>query len=188
MGRRRWLAALIGAAVIYCVAIEVWLPRDEPFASNIEAVVVLSSGLRKDGTLDANAAARLRRGADVANATAAVLFTTRVQRQKPPILLSDSAQKRVLDSALLRPRWTIADGIALNTRDEASRVSRSTPVRRIALVTSRLHTRRACATFERLGFVVTCVSASRERPLWKTPYFVLYESAALIKYRLNGWI
>jgi uncharacterized SAM-binding protein YcdF (DUF218 family) len=117
-----------------------------------------------------------------------LLFTTRVQRDKPPRVISDSGQRVIIDSAGLHERWVILDGLAINTRDEAQRTLHTAPSTAIAVVTSSLHTRRACATFEHVGFTVTCVSSGPEVPWWKAPYFVLYESAALLKYRLRGWI
>jgi uncharacterized SAM-binding protein YcdF (DUF218 family) len=70
--------------------------------------------------------------------------------------------------------------------------------RRIAVVTSPLHTRRACATFEAVGFQVLCVPAAlrgsgldpqsipedrfRGFRLW------LYETFATNSYKRRGWI
>jgi uncharacterized SAM-binding protein YcdF (DUF218 family) len=113
---------------------------------------------------------------------------------------SDADQQRVV--GLLNPpaRLLIVDSV-FSTRDEAVRMAalaRPLGITRIALVTSPLHTRRACATFEKVGFRVTCVpSESREAALEslreatdrvRALQLTLYEWAAFVKYRARGWI
>ena len=68
----------------------------------------------------------------------------------------------------------------------------------IALVTSPMHTRRACATFEAVGFKVVCVPAdARESGLYEGSGagdrlrvfgWWLYETFASSTYRRRGWI
>ena len=174
-------------AVAYCIAIEIWLPRQDAAGGRIDAVMVLSSSVREDGTLDPNAHQRFRRGIELAKAVGAPLYVSRVIRIEPPILTSDSGQKIIADSARFGS-WAALDGVATNTRNEAERLLMVIPGRSIAVVTSRLHTRRACSTFEQLGFEVTCVSSGSEGPPWWAPYYVLYESAALVEYRWRGWL
>ena len=86
------------------------------------------------------------------------------------------------------------------TRDEATQSWRLLGARgatRVAVVTTPLHTSRACAAFEAVGFTVTCVAA-----VWRA-YNVtapdgwrdrlalfrdwLYERAAALEYRQRGW-
>jgi uncharacterized SAM-binding protein YcdF (DUF218 family) len=185
---RRSIAAAALLALLYCAAAETWLPRDETPTGPLAAIVVLGSYVLENGRLDANGRQRLIRAIGLARATRSQLITTRIRRVDPPILDSDADQKHLVDSLGLGAPWTILQGDALTTRDEAERLRRALPPGAIAVVTTRLHTRRACATFEKAGYAVTCVAAGVEVPLWKAPLFVLYESAALIKYRLKGWI
>ena len=180
---------LVVAGLLYCVAVETWLPRnDEPPAIAPPLVIALSAGVRLDGTLNEAGAARLRTAIAFAVSRGARLVTTRVQRRDAPHLTSDPGQRQMIASAGLSDRWTTLDGFALTTRHEAELLTRIAPPGRIAVVTSRLHTRRACATFEHLGYQVTCISSGRDGPWWRIPYGVAYESAAFIKYRLKGWI
>ena len=61
----------------------------------------------------------------------------------------------------LENHWLNVDSV-YTTRDEAVRVSAALPsarAQRIVVVTSPMHTRRACAAFEEVGFAVTCVAA-----------------------------
>ena len=66
------------------------------------------------------------------------------------------------------------------------------------VVTAPLHTRRACATFVRVGFKVSCAPCreqeynvwhprtSRDRLEASRQY--LYERLGMVKYRFKGWI
>jgi uncharacterized SAM-binding protein YcdF (DUF218 family) len=87
------------------------------------------------------------------------------------------------------------------THDEAVnawRLLRPRGATRIAVVTSPLHTRRACATFEEVGFSVTCVPAisrvysveNADNGLDRLVVFRewLYERAALVEYRARRWV
>jgi uncharacterized SAM-binding protein YcdF (DUF218 family) len=185
---KRTAAALVATSVLYFTAIQIWLPRNETPTGTYDAVVVLGADVLPDSNLNADGAMRLRRGIEVARDTKAPIITSRVIGIERPNPVSDVGQRRILDSAGYIGSFKILDGVALTTRDEAERLKRVLPVGRIALVTSRLHTRRACAVFERAGYSVTCVSAGMEVPWWKGPYKVLYESAAHVKYRYKGWI
>ncbi|MFN2565563.1 MAG: YdcF family protein, partial [Gemmatimonadaceae bacterium] len=88
-----------------------------------------------------------------------------------------------------------------STRDEAVRMrelARSLDISSVAVVTSPTHTYRACATFEKVGFAVTCVpSESRDVALGslgdvtdrvRAFQLWLYEMAGLAKYRVRRWI
>ena len=183
----RRAAALVGAITVLGLLFNWLVPRNDSVIAG-QVTVVLSSGLRVDGNLDWTGRSRLERAIGIADSAGLPLITTRVRRHKPPLLISDSAQRRVVDSLAPALDWVIVSGIATSTRDEAERVRNQISARRVILVTSRLHTRRACAAFEKVGFEVTCASAGRDGPLWKQPYFTAYEAAALLKYWWKGWI
>jgi uncharacterized SAM-binding protein YcdF (DUF218 family) len=113
---------------------------------------------------------------------------------------ADVDQQRLV-SLLERPiRLLIVDSI-FSTRDEAVRtraLAKALDITNVAVVTSPLHTYRACATFEKVGFAVTCVpSESRDVALTtlsgptdrvKALQLWLYELAGLAKYRVSGWM
>lgn len=191
MIRRGRAAVMITTAVaaLYCAAIEIWLPRVDAMPVAPPAMIVaLSSSVDSDGELSQVSRERLGVAIDLARSTGATLITTRVVYKRRPEVTSDRPQRRMVDSAGLSDRWRTLHGVAANTRDEAMRlrgVKTSVP---IVVVTSRLHTRRACKTFERVGYTVTCVSSGLDGPWWIIPYSVAYESAAWIKYRYKRWI
>jgi uncharacterized SAM-binding protein YcdF (DUF218 family) len=129
------------------------------------------------------------------------LVLTRERNRAPgPSVTSDVDQQRLV-SLLERPiRLLIVDSI-FSTRDEAVRtraLASTLDLTSVAVVTSPVHTYRACATFERVGFAVTCVaSESRDVPLAtlrspadrvKAFQLWLYELAGLAKYRVSRWI
>jgi uncharacterized SAM-binding protein YcdF (DUF218 family) len=191
MNRRkvgRLAAGLVAAAALYCIAIEIWLPRNDSLTGSYDAVVVLGANVEPDSNLNEDGAMRLRRGIAVARETKAPIITSRVIGIDAPHPVSDVGQRRILDSAAYTGKFMVLGGVALTTRDEADGLKRVLPAGRIALVTSRLHTRRACAVFEHVGYSVTCVSAGMEASWWRGPYKVLYESAAHVLYRFKGWI
>jgi uncharacterized SAM-binding protein YcdF (DUF218 family) len=183
------LVSLSTAGALYCAAIEVWLPRIDPVPADApDLVIALSSGVEDDGRLMRNGVLRLRKALEFAQERNIALFTTRVRNENHPEITSDGDQRRMIDSAGRGKQWVQLEGLAVNTRDEAQRLRKVMSPTRIALVTSRLHTRRACLTFERLGYRVTCMSSGLDGPPWKIPYNVAYESAAWIKYKMKGWI
>ena len=73
------------------------------------------------------------------------------------------------------------------TSSSATPKSRKTFSLALTVVTSPLHTRRACAAFEHLGLTVTCVGAGQYH-WWTWPYDAVYEQLGWIKYRMKGWI
>ncbi len=66
------------------------------------------------------------------------------------------------------------------------------------VVTSPIHTRRACATFEAVGIGVTCRASPDRTTAWRTQVSPLdrsrafgqwlYETLGWWKYRLLGWV
>lgn len=179
------------------------LVRSDPLGARpLHAVVVLSAGLTDDGHLKPQAADRLLAGLSLVRRglTSTLVLTRERNRASGPPVTSDVDQQRLV-SLLERPfRLLIVDSV-FSTRDEATRtraLARTLDLTSIAVVTSPLHSYRACATFEKVGFVVTCVpSESRELALaaMRTPtdrvralQLWLYELAGLAKYRVSRWI
>jgi len=172
--------------------------RDPLPAAPADAIVVLSSWIDTDGHLDEHAVDRLLTGADLyRRGLAPLLVLSRVRRGRGAAARdSDADQDRVL-ALLGRPvRLARVDAVR-NTHDEAVRVA-ALGVRRVLLVTSPAHTRRACASFEAVGLRVACVpSAGRDLPLrsLRTPDSrvrafrqALYERLATLEYRARSWI
>ena len=179
------------------------LIRADPIGARpVQAIVVLSGGITDDGHLRQQPTDRLLAGLSLLRrGVATTLVLTRERNRRPgPSVTSDVDQQRLV-SLLERPiRLLIVDSI-FSTRDEAVRtraLARTLDLTSVAVVTSPLHTYRACATFEKVGFTVTCVpSESRDvaRAALRTPtdrvkalQLWLYELAGLAKYRASNWI
>lgn len=177
-----------------------WVRNDRP-TGPLDAIVVLSASVNSDGALNVQGVQRLLTGLELYQAGVAPrLFTTAVEETYGSVVRSSTAdQERLISLAGARPAWTSLTGV-YSTRDEAMAAASQLPAgaHAIAVVTSPMHTRRACATFEAVGFRVTCV-ASREHDFvaWHPlspkdrlesfrQYF--YERLGMVKYRAKGWI
>jgi uncharacterized SAM-binding protein YcdF (DUF218 family) len=176
--------------------------RRDSVAGSVDAVVVLGAGVTADGMMKHETLDRLLGGTGLlSHGVAAVMFVSREQRSFGSRTVSDSAdQARVLGMTNVAPRVAFTDSV-LTTRTEALRTKRliaSRGVRTIALVTSPLHSRRSCATFEAVGFRVLCAPApTRESGLdpnsnaedrMRAFRSLLYETFATATYKSNGWI
>jgi Uncharacterized conserved protein len=179
-----------------------WIRRDSLPAAPLDAVVVLSSSVNRDGVLDVSGTERLLSGLAVWRRNhARLLITTRVSdRGSGHVVTSDADQRALIALGGDTLSWRIA-APAHTTHDEALRTAEMlAPARSrsIAVVTSPLHTRRACATFEALGFRVVCIPSGERRyavyslsgPRERLDAFFdwLYEQLGMVKYRTNGWI
>ena len=174
--------------------------RDNLPAHQLDAVVVLSAGITADGMLSPEALDRLLTGlALMRDSVAPVLVVTEPRRSRyGPTAAVDQARVRAL---VARPFPMLTVDSVRTTHDEAVnawRMLQARNAKRVAVVTSPLHTRRACATFEQVGFVVTCVPAvsrvysvagadngSDRLTLFRE---WLYERAAWIEYSARGWL
>ena len=179
-----------------------WIRQDSVPAGGVTTIVVLSAGVRADSALSSSGADRLLAGLTLLKGTGATrLLTTRdLHRPSPPTITSDLDQRRLVSLAGAVDQWTVLDTV-YETHDEGVRAAQfllPLGVKSIALVTAPLHTRRGCATFERLGFQVTCVAAvsrdfsatapsdGRERLAAARTY--LHERVGMVVYRWRGWI
>lgn len=182
------VGALIACAVVWVFVGMYYWPRVDPLPPDIPAlVVVLSSGVTPDSQLDGAARERLRDGITMASESGAGLVTTRTIAG-PNGPTSDYAQRRIVERTELAQRWTMLEPIVRSTWDEADATRSAFPrVSRIVVLTSRFHTRRACAIFENAGFLVTCrAAAQRPRSTSGQIYDYLYERLALWKYQYRA--
>jgi len=185
-----------------------WVRNDALPVDTLDAIVVLSAGVKSDSALNSTAADRLISGLELMReGRARRLVTTRQVEDygwgwgwRPRIINSDADQRRLISLASVSGAWIVVDSVH-TTRDEAVRSgARLLPAgaRSIIVVTSPMHTRRACATFEAVGFRVVC-RASRERDFATNPpagnrdrlaalRAFGYEQLGMIKYRARGWL
>jgi uncharacterized SAM-binding protein YcdF (DUF218 family) len=165
----------------------------------LDAVVVLSSSVNSDGVLDDAGTERLISGLELAKRTRPrLLVTTRVVDRRP--IDSDADQRALIRLGGDTAAWRVV-APAHTTHDEALRTAElmaPAASHTIAVVTSPMHSRRACATFEAVGFHVICApSESRRFAIYSLGGPVarvralseyLYERLAVVEYRARGWL
>lgn len=199
------IAAFISAITLTPVMqrpVDAWIRRDTIPVGRFDAVVVLSSSVSADSALDPIATERLLSGLEfMRRHDVGVLVTTRpAALHDQHRMVSDSDQRALITLAGDTTRWREV-GPVRTTREEALRTAvllAPASSRTIAVVTSPLHTRRACGAFEAVGFHVVCVpsterlypvytfSGVRGRLLASADW--LYERLGMIEYRVRGWV
>ncbi len=177
------------------------LVRVDPTPRDADAIVVLSGGVTNDGFLPQQASDRLRKALELRKAHVApiLLLTSERTRKGRRGVNTTRDQDGFIALAgvdsVLRTNWvtsTHAEAV------ETSRIAASRRWRRIIVVTSPAHSRRACATFEKAGLAVSCIPAeSRDVALNKMTSahdrvgaFALwiYELAGTVRYRQLGYL
>lgn len=175
--------------------------RVDPMPASADVVVVLSAGVTADGYLSPEGVDRALKGVMlVQDGVAPALLFTREERTARGVKASGAADQLRL-SSLARLDRVFTTRQVKSTHDEALAVrdvARHRGWRKIVLVTSPFHSRRACATFERAGLALSCIpSDSRDVPIRRLVYprdrriafgLSLYETAGTLRYRLAGWM
>ncbi len=176
--------------------------RQDAWPARPDAVIVLSSSVQPDSALDEVGLSRLLTGVEIAKRDSiAWLVTSHVELPYAGTLVtSDADQKRMIALASVTAHWDVIDSV-YSTRDEAVRSARlllPAGAKTVVVVTSPMHTRRACATFEGAGFTVYCQPAHEHEHMTWHPrnasdrlaafreYF--YERLGMVKYRAKGWL
>jgi len=198
------ILALICIAVAYTPLVSAVgrpLIRRDSIPARVDAIAVLSAGFTPDGMMRRETLERLLSGVTLARQGVAPVMLVSMERSNDRQSVSDSADvQRVISLAAGATRTILVDSVT-TTRTEALRmraIARANGWQTLAVVTSPLHTRRACATFEAVGFRVVCVPATvrdsglipgsiaedrlRDFRSW------LYETFATDSYRRRGWI
>lgn len=189
-----WLAA--GFSPLSAWLAEGLVQRDPVEAA--DAVFVLASRLQEDGELTGTAMTRLLHGLELL-----------AEGHAPRLLLSELPEgyrqyapaARGLMSRLRLPGELLTVGPVRNTHDEAVAVAallRERGWRRLLMVTSPTHSRRAAAVFEHEGVAVISSPAteiqfdleSLARPDERLNAFgdLIHERVGLAVYRWRGWI
>lgn len=180
-----------------------WIRCDAVPDSGVGAVVVLSASVNPNQTMSGEALDHLLTGLEMTLAGEAPLLVTTTVRQAFPTGLATSKgdQSRIIGLLGRQIPW-ITTRPGRSTRDEAVNVAAlllPRDVRRVAVVASPMHTRRACSTFEAVGFEVTCIRSRSRSPdgatsgSWPRDRLTLfgdwvYELASTTKYWMNGWL
>ncbi|HMJ18017.1 MAG TPA: YdcF family protein [Gemmatimonadaceae bacterium] len=204
-----WLAAgiiaLLSLTIAYTPLVSSLakpMVRRDPIPPRVDAIAVLSMGFTPNGMMRSESLDRLLTGLTLAKrGVASTLLISRERRAFDGRIVSDSAdQEAILSLAKPSAQVIFVDSV-FTTRTEALRmktIARARGWSSIAVVTSPMHTRRACATFESVGFKVVCVPAAvRESGLYEGSNAQdrlrafrswLYETFASDSYRRRGWI
>jgi uncharacterized SAM-binding protein YcdF (DUF218 family) len=180
-----------------------WIRRDPIPETPLDAVVVLSGAIDDWGYLNGTALSRLIGGMELMQRNHAHLFiTTRVSHAdgRGGVATSDDDQRAIVSLGIDTSMWRIAYP-ASTTHDEAMRTASilaPASAHTIAVVTSPLHSRRACAVFEGVGFRVICAPSTEREYDIRTQHGVYdraralsdyaYERLGMVKYRALGWI
>jgi len=203
----------IGAAVIVLICLVVAytplvgaisrpLVRRDPIPARVDAIAVLSAGLTADSMMRGETLDRLLNGLALSRrGLAPVVLVSRERRAFQGRPVSDSADLQNITSLIGATTSIIFVDSVFTTRTEALRmkaIAHSNDWTTLAVVTSPMHTRRACATFEAVGFRVVCVPASvrgsglsggrNAEDRLSAFRSWLYETFATDSYRRRGWI
>jgi uncharacterized SAM-binding protein YcdF (DUF218 family) len=170
-------------------------------ARSADAVIVLGASVSEAGLLSEEGVDRMVTGmALMREGLAPVLVLSRPAEALRFGSRPDADWRRLLALLPEMPRVEVLDSTE-TTRDEAVHLRRLAAGRgwkTIYVVTSPLHTRRACASFERVGFTVRCVpSESRDfaLPVSHNTFerlgafaMWLHEVVGWRVYRWRGWV
>ncbi len=166
-----------------------------------DAVVILSGSVTSEGRVAGAALERLISGFQQARRLGIPVVALSVvgDDADPSVESSERDQRELAQLMALGLQLRFVRNVH-STRDEAlafAAMARTHGWRRVVVVTSPLHSRRACAAVEHAGLAVRCVpAASREyalsrldRPENRRLAFadVVYESAATLLYAMRGW-
>ena len=178
-----------------------WFIRSDPLVSPVDAVVVLSFGIDVGGLLTPHAADRLAKGLELIERGVAprLIITREASVIEGRRVTSHRDQHRMISR--FRVPELIDAGEVASTHDEAvsvARIVRQRGFTRVALVTSPMHTWRACATFEKAGVAVACIPCDTRGigflrigdPYDRVATFGawIYEVAGTLRYRQLGWL
>jgi len=171
--------------------------KTESLPVRADAVVVLSSAVHPDNSFTDAALARLVRGLELVQGKYAPKLVL-TELGPPWGSYTAATQQLTARLGIACPIETL--GPVRSTHDEAvlvSRLARDRGWKRILLVTSPTHSRRALLTFRRAGLDTVSVPCRETRYYLEDPRFpsdrlrafsdALYEIIGLQVYRLRGW-
>lgn len=206
----RWMA-IVALLLVTVAAIGIWSPlvprlvrpfvRSDPVdLAKVDAVFVFSAAVNSRGLVTSEALDRLLTGIMLRAKRPSLPLIVSVMRsdERPAGLTSLPDQRLLIGMIPASGPLEVIDSVA-STRDEAVRLTRrafQARWKRVAVVTSPTHTRRACATVEALGLPVTCVMAPWRVAGWPPRTArdrlvlmqrLVYESLAWAQYRVSGW-
>jgi len=204
-----WIVA--GILALFCIAAAYTplvgtlsrpLVRRDSIPARVDAIAVLSMGVTPEGMMRSETLDRVLSGVSLARrGLAPVLLISRERRSFAGKSVSDSADLQNVAALTGATTQVVFVDSIFTTRTEAQRmksIADARGFRTLAVVTSPMHSRRACATFEAVGFKVVCVPAairssgtgpgSNGEDRLRAFRSWLYETFATDSYRRRGWI
>ncbi len=202
---------IIATVMMTVAAIGIWSPvvprMARPFVRNdtvnldaVDAVFVFSNAANSHGLVSGEGLDRLLSAIALrARRPSLPLIVSVVRSTERPNGISTLADQRALIAMVPASGPVEWIDSVYSTRDEAVRLTRKAFLqrwKRVAVVTSPMHTRRACATVEALGLAVTCVGAPWRPAGWPARTAsdrillmqrLVYEALAWAQYRVTGW-
>jgi uncharacterized SAM-binding protein YcdF (DUF218 family) len=177
------------------------LIRRDALPARVDAIAVLSEGMTADGLMRDATLDRFLSGLSLAQqGLGKVVLVSRERRSDAGGSVTDSADLQHIASLAATPAEIIFVDSVVTTRTEALRMRSIVAARgwtTLALVTSPVHTRRACATFEAVGLRIVCVPAvvrqsglnadSNPEDRLRAFRSWLYETFASASYASRGW-
>lgn len=203
-----WAMIALSATMFVAGTTPVMLPaalhyvRHDSDNDPVDAVVVLSGSMTEEGLLSGPVISRFISGINEARErNVGVMALSVIDNSEREGKVTSEADQQAL-ARMLAPGVSVQFVRGVNsTHDEAlqfSALANTNRWHRVALVTSPLHSRRSCRTFEKAGLTVTCVPAqAREYALTSRGGMharlnvfrdVMYETAATLVYSIRGWI
>lgn len=174
--------------------------RADNSEQSVDAVVVLSGAISGEGLLNLAMLNRLTSGIAEARRRNVHTIALSVIDNTRGIRVTSEIDQRSLLAELAPDLTVLFVRNVFSTHDEAlqfAALGRTYGWQRIALVTSPLHTRRSCRTFELVGLPVVCVPArAREYSIVRLGGMfarlnvfrdVMYETTATLVYSMRGW-
>ncbi len=191
---------VIGYTPLFDAAIKDWPRRDPEPKGPADAVLVFSGSVSADGHIGAESVDRLLNGLALAQRWRRPLVVSTLGLKGHPGVTSTLDQNRIIG--------LVGDSLELyrtdsvhSTYDEVramGRLAQEHGWHSIAVVSSPLHSRRACATVTHAGFTVICLPAESRSyslatlhdPGDRLPAFGdwVYERLGWIKYAWKGWL
>jgi uncharacterized SAM-binding protein YcdF (DUF218 family) len=176
--------------------------RRDAGSEPVDAVIVLSASINGEGYLSTLALNRLISGIDEARKRSArTVALSVIDNESAEFPETSERDQRALLSVLAPDLTLLFVHNVHSTRDEALNfraLGRTHNWQRVAVVTSPMHSRRSCRTFEKTGFVVSCAPAApREFSIRRLGSMsarlnvfkdTLYETVATMLYSTRGWI
>lgn len=177
------------------------LIRTDRVPASADAVVALSAGLSADGYLSRQSLDRTLSAIELVKQGVAPVLVITHEERKVGLRIVDAGQDQRRLAGLAGVNQVTSVGRVRSTRDEAVAVAalaKRSGWKRIVLVTSPFHSRRACRTFERAGLEVSCIpSESRDIAVRSLAYpsdrlaafgMLIHEIAGTLLYRQRGWL